>query len=42
MISTKLSHLIGGLIPDTEIRICHGFLVQHDAHVVAEVNALSS
>ena len=42
MISTKLSHLIAGLIPDTEIRISHGFLVRHDAHVAAEVNALPS
>jgi hypothetical protein len=46
MIPTKLSHPIGGLTPDTEIRIYpdsgHGFLFQHDAHVADEVNALLS
>jgi hypothetical protein len=46
MISTKLSHPIAGLIPDTEIRIHpdsgHGFLVQHDAHIAADVTALLS
>ena len=42
MIPTKLSHLMAGLIPDSQIRIypdaAHGFLFQYPAEVAAEVN----
>jgi len=42
MIPTKLSHLMAGLIADTQIRIyqdaAHGFLFQYPDEVAAEVN----
>jgi len=41
MIPTKLSHLMAGLIPDTEIRVypdsAHAFLFQYPAQVAADV-----
>jgi pimeloyl-ACP methyl ester carboxylesterase len=43
MIPTKLSHLMAGLIPESQIRIypdaAHGFLFQYPTEVAAEVNA---
>ena len=43
MISTKLSHLMAGLIPDAQIRIypdaAHAFLFQEPERVAADVNA---
>ena len=42
MIPTKLSHLMAGLIPDAQIRICpdaaHGFMFQYPTEVAAELN----
>ena len=42
MIPTKLSHLMAGLIPHSEIRIypdaAHGFLFQYPTEVAAEIN----
>jgi pimeloyl-ACP methyl ester carboxylesterase len=46
MIPTKLSHLMAGLIPDSQIRIypdsAHGFLFQHAGQVAVDVNAFLS
>jgi pimeloyl-ACP methyl ester carboxylesterase len=43
MIPTKLSHLMAGLIPDSQIRIypdaAHGFLFQYPADVAADITA---
>jgi pimeloyl-ACP methyl ester carboxylesterase len=43
MIPTKLSHLMAGLIPDTQIRIypdaAHGFMFQYPTEAAAEINA---
>jgi pimeloyl-ACP methyl ester carboxylesterase len=43
MIPTKLSHLLAGLIPKTQMRIypdaAHGFLFQYPTEVAADVNA---
>jgi pimeloyl-ACP methyl ester carboxylesterase len=42
MIPTKLSHLLGGLIPNARVRIypdaAHGFLFQYPTAVAADVN----
>jgi pimeloyl-ACP methyl ester carboxylesterase len=46
MISTKLSHLMAGLIPDAKIRIypdsVHAFLFQEPEQVAADVIAFLS
>ncbi len=43
MIPPRLSHLLGGLIPDAQVRIypdaSHGFLFQHHVRFGADVNA---
>jgi pimeloyl-ACP methyl ester carboxylesterase len=43
MIPTKLSYLLAGLIPDSQVRIypdaAHGFLFQYPAEVAANVNS---
>jgi pimeloyl-ACP methyl ester carboxylesterase len=46
MIPTKLSYLLAGLIPDTQVRIypdaAHGFLFQYPSEVASEVGAFLS
>ena len=46
MIPPSLSHLMGGLIPQAEVKIYpdagHGFLFQHHAEFAADVNAFLS